>query len=130
MTPSELIVKGWNDANGEAVPIWADELPAEEQQTFPVAVYIHAGFADDDGPLSGSKLETERFEVIVQAKDRRECRTLARRAKKAFEDLEDSTLANATAEIADLTIRRQDGSVRFWETTVSVSLVLWDQMES
>lgn len=129
MTPSQLIVKGWEDAHGNAVPIWADFIPAESMDVFPIAAYVHAGFADDDGPLSGSKLETERFEVIIHSLDRRECRDLARRTKAAFEALEHASLADSRAEMAEFTIRRQDGSVLYWETRVEVSLFLWDQAE-
>lgn len=130
MTPSELIVKGWKDAHGENVPITADFVPAAMQDVFPFGCFVHAGFSDDDGPLSGSKLETERFEIFVHSKDRRECRSLGRRTKKAFDDLDHAVLANASAELSEFTIRRQDGSALYWETVVSVSLVFWDQVES
>ena len=130
MTPSELIVKGWENAHGTDVPLWADFIPVEHYGTFPIAAYVHAGFSDDDGPLSGSKLETERFEIIVQSLDRRECRDLARRAKAAFDDLQHSTLADSSATLSDFTIRQQDGSALFWETRLEVSLVFWDQTES
>lgn len=130
MTPSELIVKGWKLAHGTTVPLWADFIPPEAQQTFPIAAYIHAGFTDDDGPLSGTPAETERFEIIVQALDRRQCRRIARQAKAAFDDLDDTSLSEASATMAEFTVRRQDGAVMFWETRLEVSLLLWDQTET
>lgn len=129
MTPSELIVKGWELAHGTSIQLWADFIPEEAQQTFPIAAYIHAGFSDDDGPLSGTKAETERFELIIQSLDRRQCRQLARQAKAAFDDIEDASLTEANATLSEFTVRRQDGSAMFWETRVEVSLLFWDQQE-
>jgi hypothetical protein len=129
MTPSQLIVKGWEDTHGDSVTLWADFIPDSAMNVFPIAAYIHAGFSDDDGPLSGSKLETERFEIIIQSLDRRQCRDLARRTKATFEALDHATLADSRAELAEFTVRRQDGASLYWETRVEVSLFLWDQSE-
>lgn len=129
MTPAALIVQAWQTAHGESIQLWADWIPEEAQATFPIGAFVHIGFSDDDGPLSGTPLEAERFNVMVYALDRRLSRALARRFKKAADDLEDASLSDSDAKLSELTVKRSDGSTVYWETRVEVSLTMWNQAE-
>ena len=129
MTPSALIVQAWLTANGEGVQLWAEGIPGLDQATFPIGAFVHAGFNDDDGPLSGTPVETERFSVFVHALDRRQSRALARRFQSAANGLDGTALASSDAKLSELTVKRSDGSAVYWETRVEVSLTMWDQPE-
>jgi hypothetical protein len=129
MTPSALIVQAWTNAHGSAIQLWADFIPEEAQSTFPIAAFVHAGFTDDEGPLSGTPLESEQFAVMVYALDRRLSRALARRFKTAVEDLEDTDLSDSEAKLSELTVKWSEGSTVYWETRVAVSLTMWNQAE-
>lgn len=129
MTPSALVVHAWRNAHGDSIQLWAEYIPEEAQATFPIAAFFHSGFSDDDGPLSGTPLEAERFDVFVYALDRRLSRAIARRFKNAVGDLEDTDLSDSEAKLSEMTVKRSDGSAVYWETRVEVSLAMWNQAE-
>lgn len=122
-----LIQEAWTDAVGPSVRLYPDEVPESAQASFPNAGYV---FTDcrDESPLSDSTLEIETYVVSIAHTNRRVARSLARDFAGAVERLDHETLVEASAKLAETTlVKTRAGSERFYEISVTVSIMLWNQ---
>ncbi|MBI1324369.1 hypothetical protein GC170_14455 [bacterium] len=124
----DLIQLAWSNSVGTAVKLWNGRIPETDQATYPNAGYVFTGYSDDDSPLSGSKLETERFSVSIAHENRRLLWEMARRFKKTVDELDHDNLANSSARIEDFSIPRNEAGRPLWyELSVEVTISLWNQ---
>lgn len=122
-----LIQEAWGDSVGPSVRLYPDEVPESAQASFPNAGYV---FTDcrDESPLSDSTLEIETYVVSIAHTNRRVARNLAREFAQAVERLEHESLVEASAKLAETTlVKTRAGSERFYEISVTVSIMLWNQ---
>lgn len=122
-----LIQEAWSEAVGPSVRLYPDEVPESAQASFPNAGYV---FTDcrDESPLSDSTLEIETYVVSIAHTNRRVARNLAREFAQAVERLEHESLVEASAKLAETTlVKTRAGSERFYEISVTVSIMLWNQ---
>lgn len=123
-----LIQEVWSESFGTSVKLWNGRIPEGEETRYPNAGYTFTGYSDDDSPLSGARLETERYVVSIAHDNRRSLWDMARKFKSAVDSLEHANLANAAGKIEDFSIPRNESGRPLWyELTIEITLSLWDQ---
>lgn len=124
----ELMQQAWNDAVGPAVRLWNGRIPETDQAKFPNAGYTFTGYSDDDSPLSGAKLEKERYSLSIAHTNRRALWSMARNLRASFDVLDHEALIDAEAKIGDFAIPQNEAGKPLWyELTLDVTFSLWNQ---
>lgn len=128
MLADQLIQQAWKTALPQ-ITLWNTFTPVDENAApqYPMAEVIPSGYADEP-TLSGSKIETHRFKLSIADRSRANVFELARTARAAIEGIEDPSLVESSAELADFATPWDGGGRQIiWEIEVTVTLQIFEK---
>jgi hypothetical protein len=107
--------------------LWNSFTPVKEDQKidYPIAEFVPTGYGED-GMLSESRIETNRFEIRITDTSRHRVWDLARATKQAIEQIDDADLVESSAEIEDFATPWDGGGKRIvWEIKLAVTIQIF-----
>lgn len=122
-----LILSAWQSVHPANFKLWNAFTPIdeEEQIAYPIAEFVPTGYSED-GPLSDSRIEANRYELRITDTSKQRVWDYARLTKRAIEKIDDPELVEASAEIDEFATPWDGGGKKIiWEIKLTVIIQLY-----